>query len=319
MQMKRDTVLIDMNSVGHAAHRGTVLKSGDQETQAIYGTLKTIRSLRVRHPDALILGLWDGRSWRKDQSDVYKGNRTDTPEKVEERRRYKSQAPYIRRGLRLLGIPQLFAINLEADDLAGHLAAKYSREGSLVRLISGDQDWIQLVNASCIWEDHREETRKVNVKSFENFTGVKTPKQFVQMKAMTGDQSDNLPGVGAIGDERALTIIKIWGSVEDFLADPDPASTFLERYEVPEGKQAPKTFPKYFRDFHGNVDGRHEKFAHNYKMMSLIDNYAPAPEKITLLKGELDEDGYRTLCHELAFSSIYRDQAFDAFVAPFKK
>lgn len=323
MSVSRDRVLIDANSVGHAAHRGTILKSGDQETQAIFGFIRTMRALRVRHPDATIIVLWDGRSWRKDVEPVgdklYKGNREDSPEKIAERKRYKSQTPYIRRALKLLGIPQLFALNLEADDLAGHLAQRYVAQGSLVRLVSGDQDWIQLVGPSCIWEDHREEVRKVNVKSFEKFTGVSTPRQFVQMKALTGDISDNLPGVGGIGDVKALQIMQVWGSVEAFLADPNPEPTFVEKVTVEEGKKQPKTMPKVMKAFHANEDGAQERFAHNMRMMSLIDGHAPEPTQMTLLKGDFDEAGFKTLCHELGFSSIYIEPAFDTFVGPFRK
>lgn len=319
MIVNRDRVLIDANSIGHAAHRGTSLKSGDQETQAIFGSIKTFRSLRLRHPHATIVALWDGRSWRKGVSDVYKANREDTPDKVDERKRYKSQAPFIRKALKLLGIPQVFALNLEADDLAGHFATMYAAKGDHVRLVTGDQDWIQLVGPNCIWEDHREELRKVNQKSFTNFTGVETPRQFIQLKALQGDTSDNLAGVGGIGEGRGLVIMAIWGSVEAFCADPEPEKTYLERFVPEDGKPHPKTMPKAFKDYLNDTSGQQAKFAHNLMMMSLIDGHAPPPEQITLLKGDFDYDGFKSLCHELAFSSIYRDGAYDNFVAPFRK
>ena len=159
--MAVERILIDANSLGHAAHQGTVLKSGDQETQAIYGVIKSARHYRVRYPGASLIFLWDGNSWRKEKSEVYKANRTDTPDKVESRRRYKTQAPHIRRALSHLGLPQLAATNYEADDLAAHLAQRYLANGEFVRMVSGDRDWWQLLADNCVWEDHCDEAKKV--------------------------------------------------------------------------------------------------------------------------------------------------------------
>lgn len=312
-------ILIDANSIAHAAHRGTILKAGDQETQAVYNTLKTIRSVRVRYPTATLLTLWDGKSWRKEKSTVYKANREDKPEKVEERRRLKTQMPYLRKGLALLGVPQLFAFNLEADDLAAHLTQRYVAAGDTVRLISGDQDWLQLVGPRCVWEDHRDEAKKVNAASFKEWTGVETPIQFVQLKALQGDTSDNLPGVGGIGEVKALQLIQVWGRVETFLADTNPEATWKAKGLTNSKSGKPEPFHKALKDFHADVDGRHAKFFHNMLMMDLISGHQPAPERMTLSKGELNPEGFLGMCHELAFSSIYREGAFEAFIAPFRK
>lgn len=325
--MPKTRILIDANSVAHAAHRGTILKAGDQETQAVYNTIKTVRSVRVRYPDASIIVLWDGRSWRKDKSTVYKANREDSAEKVEERRRLKTQMPFLRKGLGMLGVPQLLAFNLEADDLAAHLTQRYIAAGDNVRLISGDQDWLQLVGPRCVWEDHRDESKKVNAASFPEWTGVDTPLQFVQLKALQGDISDNLPGVGGIGEVKALQIIKVWGRVETFLADTDPASTWASKglTKTKTNKATgqttvhPEPFHKALKDFHADLDGRHAKFFHNMLMMDLISGHQPAPERMTLSKGALDPEGFMSLCQELAFHSIYREGAFEPFIAPFRK
>ena len=114
--------------------------------------------------------------------------------------------------------------------------------------------------------------------------------------------------------------MNIWGSVEAFIADPEAEKTYLEKFVPKEGKPHPKTMPKPFKDYLNDTTGQQAKFAHNLMMMSLIDGHSPPPEKITLLKGDFDYDGFKSLCHELAFSSIYRDSAsYDNFVAPFRK
>lgn len=320
--MVRDRILVDLNSVAHAAHQGTVLKAGDQETQAIFGTIRTLRILRARHPTASMIGLWDGLSWRKAKDPEYKANRQDDEKKRADRARYTAQMPYLRKALHYLGITQVAASNLEADDLAAILSKRYAEQG-LVRLVTGDQDWLQLVGPSVIWEDHRNDARRVNAKSFQNYTGYPTIMQFVQSKALQGDTSDNLKGVGMIGEERAADLLKVWGRVEAFLADPDPKATWASKpIMVTKEKDGvattkPKTYPKALADFHQNVDARQEKFFHNMTMMNLTGDL-PAPERLTLKKGEYSEDRFRILCHELGFSSIYRDGAFETFTAPFK-
>lgn len=320
-----DRVLIDLNSVAHAAHQGTVLKAGDQETQAVFGTIKSIRTYRIRNPRAKLVGLWDGASWRKSHDPEYKANRTDDAKKREDRARFKSQMPFLRKALRQLSVPQLFAINLEADDLAAILSKRYSAQGDFVRLISGDRDWLQLVDENVVWEDHRDETRKVNIRSFKNATGYDTALQFVQSKALQGDTSDNLKGVGKIGEVGAADLISVWGRVEAFLADPNPRATWeanppmavkVDELGV-EVSRKPKGYPKALDDFHKN-DDRQSRFFHNMHMMNLLGEL-PAPEKLSLVKGDFDSDGFRSLCHELGFSSIYREQAFDTFTEPFRK
>ena len=90
------TILVDGNSVGHAAHRGTKLRAGDLETQAIYGTLHTIRNLKRRKPNWTPMVLWDGRAeWRFDLHPLYKSNRENDDKKRAERESYKQQRPYI--------------------------------------------------------------------------------------------------------------------------------------------------------------------------------------------------------------------------------
>ncbi len=285
--------------------------AGDQMTQAVYGTLRSVRALKVAHPESSMLVLWDGLSWRKKESEVYKANRQDNAEKREARRRYVTQTPFIRKALKHLAVPQLAAANMEADDLAAMLVRRACEQGDFIRLVTGDQDWLQLVGPNCIWEDHRDSAKRVNVNSFKAKTGYPDATRFVQAKALQGDVSDNLPGVGGIGEKKAADLLEVWGRVEAFLADPDPAATYkLKRPDV-------KTFPKVFKEFHQNDGQRQEKFFHNHAMMNLCGDL-PAPERMVLAKGEFNADAFKAVCHELGFVSIHRPDRFDDFVEPFK-
>lgn len=306
-----DHILVDANSVSHAAHQGTLLKAGDQETQAIYGMVKFSRVMKVRYPFAKIIYLWDGRSWRKDEDTEYKANRTDDSKKRADRARFKTQAPFIRKALTLLAQPQMFALNLEADDLAGMMAPRLTRQGHFVRLITGDRDWLQLVSPLCVWEDHREETRKVNHSGFQAKTGYPNVTQFVQSKALQGDTSDNLPGVGAIGEKGAADLLSVWGDVRTFLADTDRAGTYKSK------RPDAKKLPKAFEDF-AKMEDRQKKFFHNMRMMDLAGDI-PAPVKLTLNKGVFQPDGFKSLCNELGFHSIAGEKTWGNWIEPFSK
>lgn len=327
----KQRVFIDFNSVGHAAFQSPVLRSGDLETQAVFGALRTLRAILIRYSDTMPVALWDGASWRKGVAEEYKGNRSDTPDKVAARARYKAQVPYIRRALECLGVPQIVARNLEADDLAGILTKKTVAVGDKVHLITGDEDWIQLVGPNVTWEDHRVEDKTVDVWNFREFTGVETPTQFVQLKALQGDTSDNLKGVGGIGEDRAHYLINVWGSVENFLADLDPRATFkaavesgriVHREPLNKDGQPKKplsaTIPKSMLDFYSSVEA-HAKFNKNMDLMLLFEDKHPPAEQLKVNKGKLDPEKFRQLCMELGFMSLVRGENCQAFLAPFAR
>lgn len=303
-----ERILIDLNSIAHAAHQGTVLRAGDQETQAVFGTIKAIRNYRQRHPNASLICLHDGDSWRKKESDVYKKNRLDTPDKVEARKRFKSQTSFIRKALRHLGIPQVAARNYEADDLAAIMSRRYLGNGDTVRLISGDRDWWQLIKPGCTWEDHRLETRKANSNNFETVSGYPDVHKFLQSKALTGDVSDNLPGVGGIGEVKAKDLLEVWGDVRVFLADADRLGTYKEK----RGAKIPKAMVDFAAD-----KARQDIFFRNMRLMSLLDEPPPV-ERMVIDKGEFNPDEFKKICQELGFVSIYRPEQFSNWVEPFR-
>lgn len=305
-------VIIDGNSVGHAAFQTTPLYSGDIQTQAVYGFLRSLRSILVAHPESLPTVLWDGASWRKGIADEYKANRSDDDKKREARARYKQQAPYIRKALAALGVTQIIAGNLEADDLAAILSEKIAAAGEDVLLVTGDEDWIQLVGPNVRWADHRVEDKKVDHWNFKEFTGVDTIDQFVQMKALQGDDSDNLKGCGGIGVVKALEIMTIWGSVEQLFADPTPAATFI----AATGK---KTLPKAYQNFLNNENSAKENYDKNYKLMRLSAEYFPKPERLVVNRGELNREAFKQICMELGFRSLSGEPNLSTYLLPFQR
>lgn len=306
--MKPVKTIIDGNSIGYLSNQiGVKLRAGDQETQAVFYSLRTLRDLMQRYNSGGILIVWDGRSWRHSIYSDYKGTREATATQREMRESYKTQRPFLLRAINALGITQATASNLEADDLAALLAERYVTNGDKVRLITRDHDWLQLIRPEVTWVDHQTNER-ISLAKFEEFTGYETPEQFIESKALMGDSGDNIKGVGGIGEKKAQQLLQIWGSVEEFLADHAPDMTFNERTGT--------KMHKAMRDFHTSTE-RQEAYRFNMRLVNLRDtSYIPAIEKLKVVKGRYNEKAFEQVCKELGFHSILSD--FAGFTLPFR-
>lgn len=293
-------LIIDGNSVCHAAHNSTKLTVGSMQTQAIFGMLKSMRVLSEKFPMLSSLVLWDGEAkWRKEIYPEYKANRKAKDEKqLAHKEAYKAQSPFVRKALSLIGVPQMFATTREADDMAGLFIDLL--DGQQIVLVSGDQDWLQLVRPGVTWFDPIRDNA-VNVGSFTEFTGYFSPEEFLQGKALRGDTSDNIAGVGGIGEKGAPEFLAQFKTVENFFRMCDngefvPKKVAHKNLASPEGRAA---------------------FARNMRLMDLRNVPSPKKEDIVAIPGGYNEDGFRALCEKLAFRSILLD--FDGFLRPFRQ
>jgi 5'-3' exonuclease len=303
---------IDGNSVGHAAQHGhskggKKLSAGATETTAIFGMLTSMNKILRTRTTATPIVLWDGRSWRYNAFPDYKGNRTDTVEKQAERERYRVQRKNMFLGLHLLGVSQLVAGNMEADDLAAILTRKEIAKGNMVTLITGDKDWIQLVQHGVAWVDHKLD-RKCTVSNFQEFTGYGTQKAFIHAKALQGDTGDNIKTNIGIGEKGALDLLRVFPCVHTFLRMPlDQAIATWE------GATSTK-LPKKFRSLHESQELR-DKFEWALSLMDLGHPTIPTPEGIKGTKAKLDRPAFEAFCAQFAFMSIIKDM--DRFLKPF--
>ena len=297
----KNTLIVDGNSLAHANHNGTRLTVGTMEVQAIYGMLRSIAALKGAYPGWDMIVLWDGRAqWRFDLHPEYKGNREAKDAKQEAHKAaFKAQSPFIRKALSLLGVKQLLVESAEADDVAGYLSKRLSAAGAYVVLVSGDKDWIQLVNPKVIWFDPIRD-RKVSEANFFEFTGYRSPQAFIDGKALTGDTSDNIPGVGGIGEKGAPVFLAEFGSVEAFFKAVD-SGTFKPKKKAHQNLASP--------------EGR-DAFRRNRQLMNLLDVPKPPSDHVTVMKSQLDPNGFKVLCEKLAFRSFLRE--FDEFIGRFQ-
>lgn len=298
---KGGVILVDLNNIGFAAQLGakTRLMSGDMETTGIYGTLRSLKVVREMFNGQMIC-LHDGRSWRYEAFEGYKANRKTDPKVVEAAERWKASKPWVAKMLRLLPIGQIVARNMEADDLAARMRRLYARQGREVLLVSGDKDWLQLIQPGVMVYDHKRE-RRVTHLNFEEMVGLPTPRSLVEAKSMMGDQSDCIPGMGGVGEGTAFKVLNEFGSIDGFvnemLADPDR-------------RKQQDRFSLRLLD-----PTKREVFDRNLRLIDLDHPDVPAPIGTSVVKGEFRREDFTDLCGELAFHSILRD--LDKWIAPF--
>lgn len=300
---------IDGNSVGYSAHTAkSKLSDGERDTTAIFHALGSMRKIIDRRSGSKPIVLWDGRSWRVDTYKEYKGTRDNNAEVAAMRQAYKEARPHIARSFKFLGITQMVAANYEADDLAAYLTAKSVAVGDKVMLITGDKDWLQLIQHGVTWHD-QVRRRDCSSATFEQFTGCKDRRQFVEMKAVEGDVGDNIKGVKGVGPAAIKDIFDQFQYVDSFL-DTD-LSLVEDDYFLRTGKK----LPKKLRDFHTSEELR-DQFAHDLALVDLYADAVPKPERIVVHRGEVDKEGFYKFCSEFGFASIMR--TMDDWIKPFE-
>lgn len=217
---KNKLLLIDGSSVAFRAffalyHQMDRFKApGGLHTNAIYGFHLMLTNLLTRIEPTHVLVAFDaGRTtFRTEIYADYKGSRSKTPDE------FREQLPFIKEMIEKLGIKHYELVNYEADDIIGTLdKLAEDRAAFEVTIVSGDKDLIQLVDNNTIVE-----ISKKGVGEFEAWTPDYLKKQmnltatqFVDLKALMGDNSDNYPGVTKVGEKTALNLLQEWGSLDE--------------------------------------------------------------------------------------------------------
>ena len=217
---KNKLLLIDGSSVAFRAffalyHQIDRFKSPTGlHTNAIYGFNLMLDHMMKRIEPTHILVAFDAgkTTFRTEMFADYKTGRAKTPDE------FREQFPFIRQMLDAMGIKHYELSQYEADDIIGTLDKMAERTDIPfdVTIVSGDKDLIQLTDENTVVE-----ISKKGVAEFEEFTpaylmekmGI-TPTQFIDLKALMGDKSDNIPGVTKIGEKTGLKLLTEFGSLE---------------------------------------------------------------------------------------------------------
>ena len=215
---KKKLILLDGNSLAFRAFFAlhNVLEkfrtSDGLHTNAIYAfnTMLNLILSKGQPTDMLVAFDAGKTTFRTQLFADYKGNRPHTPSE------FLEQLPYIKELLTARGIKSYELANYEADDIIGTIAHQAQAQDYEVMIVTGDKDLTQLVN------NHT--TVAVTVKGvtdleyytqqhFQDKMGI-SPQQFIDLKALMGDPSDNYPGVTKVGEKTGLRLIKQYGSLE---------------------------------------------------------------------------------------------------------
>ena len=218
--MNKKLVLIDGHSILNRAFYGVpdLTNSEGIHTNAVYGFLNImLKILNEEQPEYLIVA-FDVKhpTFRHEMFAEYKGTRSKMQPELSQ------QVPIIKDLLKAMDIHIVEQAGVEADDILGSYATKAQEEGIDVCLVSGDRDTLQI--ASKRIQIRIPKTKKTGT-IVENYyeqdvieTYGVTPIEFIDVKALMGDASDNIPGVPGIGEKTATAIIQSFGSIENAYA-----------------------------------------------------------------------------------------------------
>jgi len=206
-------LVIDGNSIINRAYYGIrplTTKSG-KSTHAVYGMINIIwNQLNAIKPDyAAVAFDLKAPTFRHQMYSEYKAGRSPTPEDL------LSQFPDAKECLSLMGISVLELAGFEADDIQGTVAKlAHSIDDAHGYVLSGDRDLLQLIDDRItVVLATNSDTKHMTPEKFTAEYGI-DPSQFVDMKALMGDSSDNIPGVAGVGKKTAQTLIEAFGSLD---------------------------------------------------------------------------------------------------------
>lgn len=211
-------LLIDGNSILNRAFYGVapLTASDGTPTGAVFGFINILkRHLDLVAPDIAVCAFdLPGKNFRHELYSEYKANRSGMPEDL------AVQLPIAKDVVGALGLRVAEAAGFEADDVLGTLATEAAARGDDAYILTGDRDSLQLIGdrISVVLVKNKGDILFDRPRFIEEY-GV-TPEQFIDVKALMGDSSDNIPGVRGIGEKTALKLISAAGDIDTLYADP---------------------------------------------------------------------------------------------------
>lgn len=217
-------MIIDGNSILNRAFYGLQAQMSAPDglhTNAIYGFINILNKFLDEEKPQYLCVAFDLKAptFRHLQFEGYKASRKGMPTELAE------QVPYMKEVLDAMNIKRLELEGFEADDIIGSISKCAEADNMRVVVVTGDRDSLQLASESTrillpITRGGRTETEAYDAQGVVEHYGV-TPLQFIDVKGLMGDKSDNIPGVPGIGEKTALELIKAYGSIENLYDNLD--------------------------------------------------------------------------------------------------
>ncbi|SKB58239.1 DNA polymerase I [Acetoanaerobium noterae] len=222
--MDKLLILIDGNSLMNRAYYALpeLMNKKGQHTNAIYGFANILFKIMDTYKPSHISVAFDLKAptFRHKQYDAYKGNRKKMPDEL------RKQVEPLKKMIDAFGINRIELEGYEADDLIGTVAKNFEQDGFEVYIITGDKDALQLVS-----DKIKVLFTKKGISELDEYDPDKmtekyelTPQQFIDLKGLMGDQSDNIPGVAGIGEKTGIKLLKEYGSIENIYMNIDEIS-----------------------------------------------------------------------------------------------
>lgn len=238
--MSDKLVLIDGHSILNRAFFGLPDLTNAQglHTNAIYGFLNILFKILEEEQPQYLMVAFDvhAPTFRHEMFDAYKGTRKPMADEL------RQQVPVMKDMLRAMGVTVIEKEGYEADDILGTIAKQSEKQGIEVSVVSGDRDLLQLATEHI--KIRIPKTKRTGTEIEDYYAGdvleryQVTPIQFIDVKALMGDTSDNIPGVPGIGEKTATNLIVSYGSIEEAYAHveeikPNRAKEMLkEHYDM---------------------------------------------------------------------------------------
>ncbi|MFW5933917.1 MAG: 5'-3' exonuclease H3TH domain-containing protein, partial [Actinomycetota bacterium] len=287
---RRSILLLDGHSLAYRAFFAlpdTLRTNTGQLTNAVYGfTSMLIKLMADRDPDAIVVAFDRGRdSERTEAFPEYKANREAPPEE------FRPQVDLIKQVLDVLAIPRIEVEGVEADDVLATLASRAVEEGYHAYVVTGDRDAMQLVDDDLtVLYTLRgiTELAEMTPEAVEERYGVPPP-AYVDVAALRGDTSDNLPGVPGVGDKTAAKLVTSFGGIDGIYDHLDEVA----------GKKVPAMLAEH-----------RDQVQLNRRIMELRRDLDLDIDPADLDQGDADPSAVRELFGALEFRQLY-----DRFVA----
>jgi len=278
---KRKIFLVDGNSFLYRAYYATpyLATSRGLPTNATYAmTNMILKLLKENKPDSLLV-VFDSKvpSFRHEISKEYKAQRKPMPDNL------SVQVPYVKSVIGALGIPILEIEGYEADDIIGTIVEKIKSEDVEIFIVTGDKDLMQFISENVYVYDTMKNVI-YGEKEVEEKFGV-SPSLICDFLALSGDTSDNIPGIPGIGEKTARMLIREFGSLEEIYERIEEIKKDSIRDKLVKGRD----------------------FAFLSKKLASIKRDVPIDLEKLEWKVDPDPRRLKSLFRELEFTSLYKE------------
>lgn len=207
--------------------------SRGESTNALFGFIRSIHKLIKDFQPTQLVAVFDGPRNAKKRLEIhpeYKAHRLAAPQDL------PYQIGWAQEFCSMIGIPYLNIPEVEADDTIGVVAKWAEKQGAEVFICSTDKDLAQLVNDQIFMLNTRKDNQIIGIKEVKETYGV-PPELIIDFLSLTGDTSDNVPGVAGIGPKTASALLQEFGSLDQILASPEKIVGEKKRIAITENRE----------------------------------------------------------------------------------